>query len=216
MTALPILYSFRRCPYAMRARLGILEAGLKVELREVVLRDKPAEMLEASPKATVPVLILPDGRIVDESRDIIDWALETNPQTGLLDEAPDAQRTLIDRLDDDFKPNLDRYKYPNRYPDEPAADHRKIAMDWIKAHLAPRLAEHTNLFGNGPSFADLASFPFIRQYAHVDRDWFYANAPKPVGDWLLRHIESERFAAIMPKYTQWVSGECGIVFPQAS
>jgi glutathione S-transferase len=213
MSALPILYSFRRCPYAMRARLGILEAELKVELREVVLRDKPNEMIEASPKATVPVLILPDGRVIDESRDIIDWALEENTTTGLLDKDPLHQRALIDTLDADFKPHLDRYKYPNRYSGEPPADHQAIALDWMNTHLAPRLTTHENLFGDKVSFADLASFPFIRQYAHVDRDWFYSAVPQAVGDWLQRHIESDRFAAIMSKYKQWASGEPGIVFP---
>lgn len=214
MSALPILYSFRRCPYAMRARLGILEAGLKVELREVVLRDKPTEMIGASPKATVPVLILPDGRVIDESRDIIEWALEENTFTGLLDKDPLQQRALIDTLDTDFKPHLDRYKYPNRYSGEPPADHRALALDWINSHLSPRLAAHANLFGDAVSFADLASFPFIRQYAHVDRDWFYRAVPQAVGDWLLRHIESDRFAAIMSKYKQWTSDEPGIVFPE--
>jgi glutathione S-transferase len=213
MSALPILYSFRRCPYAMRARLGILEAELKVELREVVLRDKPNEMIEASPKATVPVLILPDGRVIDESRDIIDWALEENTTTGLLDKDPLHQRALINTLDADFKPHLDRYKYPNRYSGEPPADHQAIALDWMNTHLAPRLTTHENLFGDKVSFADLASFPFIRQYAHVDRDWFYSAVPQAVGDWLQRHIESDRFAAIMSKYKQWASGEPGIVFP---
>jgi len=215
MSALPILYSFRRCPYAMRARLGILEAGLKVELREVLLRDKPTEMIDASPKATVPVLILPDGRVIDESLDVMAWALAETPQIGLLDKEPDAQRALIQMLDLEFKPHLDRFKYPNRYPDEPAKDHRAIALDWINTHLAPKLISHSNLFGPEASFADLASFPFIRQYAHVDRDWFYTTALKPVSDWLLCHIESDRFTAIMPKYKQWTTGEPGVVFPRA-
>ena len=213
MSGRPVLYSFRRCPYAMRARLGLLEAGLTVELREVVLRDKPVEMIEASAKGTVPVLILEAGTVIDESRDIIEWALEQNPQTGLLDAEPEAQRALITSLDEDFKPHLDRYKYPNRYSDEPAADHRGLAMDWVIRELAPRLSGQVNLFEEGVSFADLASFPFVRQYAHVDRDWFYTAAPAPVARWLKAHIESDRFAAIMPKFAQWQSGEAGVVFP---
>jgi len=214
MTALPVLYSFRRCPYAMRARMGLVAAGLEVELREVILRDKPAEMIEASSKATVPVLVLPDGHIIDESLDIIEWALSQNAPSKLLCNSPAEQRDLIARLDAEFKPHLDQYKYPNRYPDTPPADHRALAISWIETHLAPRLEQSPNLFGSAPALADIASFPFIRQFAHVDRDWFYATAPKPVCEWLLGHIESDRFKNIMSKYKQWQSGEPGVVFPE--
>jgi len=209
----PVLYSFRRCPYAMRARMGLVAAGIEVELREVVLRDKPAEMIEASPKATVPVLILPDGQVVDESLDVIAWALGQSDEEGMLDVEPDAQRDLIDRLDADFKLHLDRYKYLSRYPEEPAEDHRGIALSWIETHLAPRLESRANLFADAVSFADIASFPFIRQYAHVDRDWFYSAAPEAVCTWLKRHLASDRFAAIMTKYAQWKTGEPGVAFP---
>ena len=209
----PVLYSFRRCPYAMRARMGLAAAGIKVELREVVLRDKPAEMIEASPKATVPVLILLDGQVVDESLDVIAWALSQSDAEGMLEREPEAQRALIDRLDNEFKPHLDRYKYLSRYPDEPAKDHRGIGLAWIERHLAPRLEARTNLFADAVSFADIASFPFIRQYAHVDRDWFYSTAPEAVCAWLKRHLASDRFAAIMTKYAQWKTGEPGIAFP---
>ena len=197
----------------MRARMGLLASGQQVELREVVLRDKPAEMIAASPKATVPVLVLSDERVLDESLDIIDWALGENDPSGLLSETPQRQRRLIDQLDADFKPHLDRYKYPNRYPDEPEADHRQIAMEWILEHLAPRLEKHQNLFGPETAFADIASFPFVRQYAHVDRDWFYSNAPEAICSWLIGHIESDRFAAIMPKFKQWQTGDAGVLFP---
>lgn len=215
MTALPILYSFRRCPYAMRARMGLLAACQQVELREVVLRDKPAEMIKASAKATVPVLVFPDGRVVDESLDIIDWALEQNDPEGLLSAAPDEQHAFIATLDEDFKPHLDRYKYPTRYPEEPPADHCTIAMTWIETHLAPRLSRTANLFGARAAFADIASFPFIRQFAHVDRDRFYQHAPESVCSWLKHHLESERFATVMPKYKQWRTGDQGVLFPGA-
>ena len=211
--ARPVLYSFRRCPYAMRARMGLVAAGIEVELREVVLRDKPEEMIEVSPKATVPVLILPDGQVFEESLDVIDWALGQSDIEGLLDIEPAAQRVLVAAMDADFKPHLDRYKYLNRYPDEPAGDHRGTAFSWIETHLAPRLAQTDNLFRDAVSFADIAIFPFIRQFAHVDRDWFFSTAPQPVRAWLERHLASDRFAQIMKKYPQWQSDRPGVVFP---
>ncbi len=215
MTARPVLYSFRRCPYAMRARMGLLAAGIEVELREVVLRDKPAEMLEASPKGTVPVLVFADGRVIDESLDVIDWALGENDADGLLAVEAEAQKALIADMDATFKPQLDRYKYPNRYADEPGgSDYRGGGLAWIETHLAPRLQVQANLFGGAVSFADIASFPFVRQFAHVDRDWFYGAAPKPVGEWLQRHLASDRFAQIMKKYAQWGTGQPGINFPE--
>ena len=210
----PVLYSFRRCPYAMRARMGLVAAGIDVELREVVLRDKPAEMIAASPKATVPVLILPDGQVLDESLDVMKWALAQNDTEGLLGVEPDTQQTLVEAMDANFKPHLDRYKYLNRYPDEPADDHRGIGLSWIEAHLTPRLAHSRNLFGDQVSFADIAIFPFIRQYAHVDREWFYATAPDHCSQWLSRHLESPRYTAIMKKYKQWKTGEIGLNFPE--
>ncbi len=215
MSARPVLYSFRRCPYAMRARMGLLAAGIEVELREVVLRDKPADMLEVSPKGTVPVLVLGDGQVIEESLDVIDWALAQGDAGGLLAVDPEAQKALIENMDTVFKPHLDRYKYPNRYQDEAGeADHRALGLAWIEANLAPRLDGQPNLFGADVSFADIASFPFIRQFAHVDRDWFYASAPAAVGEWLKRHLASDRFAKIMKKYAQWVSGQPGVDFPE--
>lgn len=211
--AKPVLYSFRRCPYAMRARMALIAAGIEVELREVVLRDKPREMIEASPKATVPVLILPDGRVLDESLDVMDWALGQSDESGLLRAQPADQRALIAAMDEDFKPHLDRYKYLSRYPDEPSADHRAIGLSWIETHLTPRLRQSKNLFGEQVSFADIASFPFVRQYAHVDRDWFYETVTSEVGAWLKGHITSDRFKAIMTKYAQWKSGDTGVAFP---
>lgn len=211
MTSLPILYSFRRCPYAMRARLALFASEQQVELREVVLRDKPAEMIEASPKATVPVLVLPDGTVIDESFDIMEWALARNDALGLLAVDPDEQRALIRHLDSEFKPYLDKYKYPNRDSPVDDPDPRGKGVLWIKTHLAPRLAESPNLFGNQLGFADLAAFPFIRQFAHVDRDWFAEHASEPVFTWLQRHLESQQFKAVMSKYPQWLSGEDGIL-----
>ena len=214
MTVRPVLYSFRRCPYAMRARMGLLAAGVEVELREVVLRDKPAEMLDASPKGTVPVLVFPNGRVIEESLDVMAWALSTSDGDGLLSVEPQLQRALVGDMDANFKPHLDRYKYPNRYGDGAGQkDHRTVGLGWIEDKLAPRFANQENLFGDDASFADIATFPFVRQFAHVDRDWFYATAPDPVCDWLKRHLASDRFASIMQKYEQWVTGTPGVDFP---
>lgn len=216
MTALPVLYSFRRCPYAMRARMGLVAGGITVELREIILRDKPAEMLAASPKATVPVLMLPDGLVLEESLDIMAWALAQSDTQELLLREPDEQRQLVDAMDADFKPHLDRYKYQSRDADDrPADHHRGIGLSWIEAHLTPRLEQSRNLFGDQVSFADIAIFPFIRQFAHVDRNWFYAAAPQQVCDWLRGHLESPRFAAIMGKYAPWQSGQVGVSFPSS-
>lgn len=213
MNQQPVLYSFRRCPYAMRARLALLAARMDVELREVVLRDKPAQMITFSPKATVPVLVLPDGHVLEESLDIIEWALEQNDPQGLLGFEPNEQKLLVNRMDAEFKPHLDGYKYPSRYPEEPLADHRAIGLDWINTHLTPRLSDTQNLFGTDVRFADFAIFPFIRQFAHVDRIWFASAAPDTVKSWLDRHLASEPFRQIMRKYPQWQSGDTGVRFP---
>ena len=213
---LPVLYSFRRCPFAMRARMALLASGQRVELREVLLRDKPAEMIAASPKATVPVLVLPDGRVVDESLDIMLWALAQNdPDDWLLAGEASAHqdsRDLIAALQAEFKPHLDRYKYPNRYEGEPAADHRAIAMDFLADRLVPRLADHADLFRASPSLADVALFPFVRQFANTDRAWFDMAAPASLKAWLVRHVDSDLFAAAMVKKPVWVPGETGPVF----
>ena len=209
----PVLYSFRRCPYAMRARMGLVAGEQEVELREVVLRDKPEEMLAASPKGTVPVLILPDGEVIDESLDIMRWALKMRDDEELLSTEAEAQLALVQDMDATFKPHLDRYKYPNRYPDEPDVDHKGIGLDWINRNLYERLTRHAHLFGEKTTFADIAIFPFIRQFAHVNRDWFYETVSPETGNWLKHHLESPRFKRIMKKYKQWPGNEPGVIFP---
>ena len=213
---LPILYSFRRCPYAMRARMSILSAGLRCELREVVLRDKPAAMTDISPKATVPVLQLPDGAVIDESLDIMRWALSQHDPEGWLnrDNVPfDEALALIEQTETDFKPHLDRYKYTNRYPGERMEDHRAACADFI-AQIEERLAATPYLFGERPCIADMAIFPFVRQFANTDRDWFDASPYPQTQAWLAKLCSGSLFDITMKKYPQWQSGDEVVFFPE--
>ncbi len=200
---LPVLYSFRRCPYAIRARLALRQAGIAVELREVVLRDKPAEMLAISSKATVPVLQLPDGRVIDESIDIMHWALGQNDPDGWLAQGEaEEQAALIALIDTDFKPLLDRYKYSERFPQKSAAEWRAAAADCL-APLDSLLTHHHYFFGDTPSLADAAIFPFVRQFAGVDTEAF-ARLPLPrLRDWLDAWLVSPLFEAVMTKQAPW-------------
>nr|WP_315183915.1 glutathione S-transferase [uncultured Albidiferax sp.] len=215
---LPILYSFRRCPYAMRARLALAVSGQTVELREVVLRNKPPELLAASPKATVPVLVLPDGRVIDQSLDIMRWALERHDLAGWL-HAPLAEMlALIAEVDGPFKHHLDRYKYPGRYEDDscprPADGHRSTIGHMV-SEWELRLAGQPYLFGGQPTLADMAIAPFVRQYAHVDVDWFAAQPWPKVQKWLADFEQSALFEQVMQKFAPWQSGSAGLSFPTA-
>ncbi|HSJ78241.1 MAG TPA: glutathione S-transferase [Erythrobacter sp.] len=208
MTEAPILYSFRRCPYAMRARMALWVAGIAVELREVKLAAKPPQLAEASPKATVPVLVLSDGSVIDESLAIMRWALAQNDPEGWL--AGD-DTTLIATNDGVFKYHLDRAKYPGRYEEDGVTDHRAAALALL-APLEQRLAQAAYLCGPVRTLTDMALFPFIRQFAHIDREWF-AQQPLPnLQGWLERHIASDLFAAIMPKFAPWAEGDAPIRF----
>ncbi|WP_417470442.1 glutathione S-transferase [Maricaulis sp.] len=198
---LPILYSFRRCPYAMRARLALAASETEVEHREVLLRDKPAEMLAASPKGTVPVLVLPDGQVIEESLDIMRWALGRHDPRGWL--APgDAMFELVAINDGPFKRALDRYKYPNRYEGEDALENRARGLEFLTG-LETRLSASPFLCGEAMSLADAATFPFVRQFAHTDRDWFAQQALPHVQAWLAAHLASPIFAAVMEKRPVW-------------
>ena len=216
----PVLYSFRRCPYAMRARLAIQSAGLQCRLREVVLRDKPQEMLDASPKGTVPVLVLEDGRVVDESLDVMLHALGQNDPESWLSPVEGSRAEMMDLIaacDGPFKHHLDRYKYTNRYEDEGAVseDHRKAGSAFLET-LDARLSSRTQLFGERVSLADMAVMPFIRQFANTDRAWFDASPYPTLKAWLAAHLKSERFKSIMPKFDQWKTGDEEPVFPAAT
>jgi glutathione S-transferase len=209
----PVLYSFRRCPYAMRARLALYASGTAVELREVELSDKPASMLAASPKGSVPVLVLPDGNVIDESWEIMLWALHRHDPFDWLgkNDAHVAPATsLIIENDTSFKGNLDRYKYPERYPDHPQIHYRTEAERFTR-DLEHRLLETDNLLGNSVTIADAGIFPFIRQFAGVDKDWF-AHAPYPsLRRWLANLSGSGLFEAVMRKYPPWQPGAMPVI-----
>jgi len=208
----PILYSFRRCPYAMRARMAILLAGQKVELRDILLRDKPAEMLAASPKGTVPVLVLPDGTVIDESLDVMLWALGMADPDGLLEGASESL-ALIRQNDGDFKTALDRYKYITRYPDEADTDWRAKGEVFLQT-LEDRLNKNIYLLGPKPRLADYAIFPFIRQFRMPDAAWFDNVAPYPnVRTWLSTFTESPTFKKVMAKHPQWQVGDAPKLWP---
>ncbi|MBK7685449.1 MAG: glutathione S-transferase [Rhodocyclaceae bacterium] len=213
-TCCPILYSFRRCPYAMRARWALAAAGLSVELREVVLSGKPAEMLAASSKGTVPVLIDVDNRVIDESLDIMLWALRQSdparwlvPQGGALDD----MLCLIAQCDGEFKFNLDRYKYPQRYGIADAKAHRAVAMNYLLS-LNARLQTVAYLFGDLPSLADIAIAPFVRQFALTDSTWFNQQAWPALRHWLDELIESPMFALVMTRHLRWQPGDVPVTF----
>ena len=201
----PILYTFRRCPYAIRARLAIKISGVEVETREVDLRNKPQALLECSPKGTVPVLQLANGSVIDESIDIMRWALVIrdphgwiNDRAGWMAEA----MALIDENDGSFKRHLDRYKYPalgeQDAPEHAAGHYRDEAGTFLRA-LNSRLVWHNFLMGDSIGLADVAIFPFVRQFAHVDKSWFDAAYAGPLACWLDSLVCSPLFLSVMQK-----------------
>ena len=213
MATLPVLYSFRRCPYAMRARLALAASGLAYELREVVLRSKPAELLAASPKGTVPVLVLPGGDVIDESLDVMLWALRQHDPEGWLAGNVDDMLVWIAENDGGFKQHLDRYKYPMRYAgehsDHPSGDaqafaalHRAAGAAWLVS-LQHRLRENRWLFGDRASLADMAVLPFVRQFAHTDPAWFAAQPWPQLAAWLARFEVSVLYQRVMDKHPAW-------------
>lgn len=206
--ALPVLYSFRRCPYAIRARLAIAVSGVAVELREIKLSAKPQAMLEASPKGTVPVVVLPDGKVIEQSLDVMHWALGQSDPEGWLERDDTA---LIARNDGPFKYDLDRYKYPERHGSDALA-HRQSGRAFL-ADLDGRLAQNGQLCGRKRGLADMAVMPFVRQFAATDPIWF-GNEPLPhLQHWLSAHLESDLFGSIMGKGKPWREGDPVSIFP---
>jgi glutathione S-transferase len=212
---LPVLYSFRRCPYAMRARMALQYSGVKVELREVLLNDKPDDMLRLANKATVPILELADGRVIDESWDIMIWATRQNDPDLWLGSGQSnlfKSEVLIEMNDYSFKTDLDHYKYADRYPQYPAEYYRSQGEEFLQ-DLEQALSQSKYLLGGSLSIADIGIFPFIRQFAFVDKAWF-DQAPYPgLQSWLQELLESSLFESIMLKLPVWKQGDQPVIFP---
>ncbi|MCW8945504.1 MAG: glutathione S-transferase [Sedimenticola sp.] len=212
--ALPVFYSFRRCPYAIRARLAIAYSGQKTILREILLKDKPAAFTNSSPKATVPVLQLVSGDVIDESMDIMFWALKQNDPAHWLPATTNEQRQidqLIKENDLQFKPRLDRYKYASGHPEMTEQEHR-IAAEPFLLHLEKLLCRHRFLIAERTTLADAAIFPFIRQFAGVERQWFQ-DAPYPkLRAWLQDWLGSPLFQSVMVKYSPWKEDDPFTIF----
>ena len=211
---LPVLYSFRRCPYAIRARLAIKASTFEVELREVILSNKPQQMLACSPKGTVPVLQLADGTVIDESRDIMEWALkQQDPENWLPNNTFDIEETrrLIDFNDNEFKGHLDRYKYSDRFPEQPEEYYRQLCEGFLQ-QLEDKLNSNTYLLGNKLTMVDMAIFPFIRQFAHVDKNWFDQTQYKKLQQWLELMLALPLFNKVMNKYALWTDGQDPVIF----
>ncbi len=194
----PVLYSYRRCPYAMRARMALTYAQIVVEIVEISLKDKPAAMLEASPKGTVPVLVLQNGRVLEQSLDIMHWALSQQDVDGWMQANKTLAQQLITENDVSFKQALDRYKYASRFPEHPATTYRAQAETFLQK-LEFLLSQGDYLLGESLSIADIAIFPFIRQFAAVDLDWFDASPYDQLKIWLRQRVDSDLFNRVMLK-----------------
>ena len=202
---MPIIYSFCRCPYAMRARMAIFYARQPCLLREVILRDKPSQMRQASPKATVPVLVLDNGSVIDESLEIMRWALAKNDPDGWLT-SDNITEQLIKESDGPFKHHLDIYKYATRYEGENPEFHQSQGQLFLHK-LDNILSKTPYLAGTRITLADIAIFPFIRQFANTDRPWFDQLDMPHLQKWLINHLTSDLFQNVMNKYPQWKTGD---------
>lgn len=201
----PCLYTFRRCPYAIRARMTLAYSAIRVEIREIKLSNMPQEFLDLSPKATVPVLRLSDGTLFEQSLDIMHWALSiADLQQWLVDDS-DSQE-LIRQNDEDFKPLLDAYKYADRFPQLSQLQHRNCAEYFLR-QLEARLRQHRFLVSERKTITDVAIMPFIRQFAGVEPQWFEQCEYAGVRGWLNRQIDSDLFKSVMSKSTFWQPGD---------
>lgn len=210
---LPVLYSFRRCPYAMRARLALAIADIQVELREVVLKDKPSQLLAISPKGTVPVLVMQSGQVMEESLDIMLWALNEHAVWQSLDEQQRKESLiLIEENDVSFKQALDRYKYADRYPEHPQQVYRERGQRFLDK-LEQRLQSQSGLMTESLTLVDFALLPFIRQFALVDWEWFSEASYPKLQNWLKGFLQSDLFEQVMQKYPQWQEGDAVTFFP---
>ena len=215
---LPVLYSFRRCPYAIRARMALLYASINVELREVLLREKPPSMLAISAKGTVPVLQLHDGTVLDQSCDIMHWALaQSDPQQWLRADLAEVSGDLISRNDNQFKHDLDSYKYWPRFDCEdqnvPGNASQITARDQCElflVELEQRLSRRPYLLAEQLTIVDIALFPFVRQFAFVDKEWFDQSPYPALRAWLQQLLDSELFLRAMKKSSPWQDGDVPI------
>ncbi len=199
----------------MRARSAVVASGLVCELREVVLRNKPQALLDASPKATVPVLVDSDGTVIEQSLDIMLWALGHNDPLAWLPSATgdlSAMTGLIAECDGEFKHHLDRYKYPQRYDNTDGRVHREEAASWL-LQIESRLAHNSFLLGANQTMADAAIAPFVRQFAHTDLEWFEDQSWPRLQAWLQQWSQSALFERIMGKYPPWTPGQAPLLFP---
>ena len=202
MKSYPVLYSFRRCPYAIRARMALVYSGIEIELREVKLNDLSPSMLALSPKGTVPVLHLVEGKVLEESLDIIDWALaQADPGNWLR-----SSDGLIIENDGSFKLLLDRYKYADRYPEKSQLEHRELALSFLQ-QLDLQLQNSAYLYDDKLSKVDIAIMPFIRQFAGVEPAWFANCEFSALRRWLQVMLASELFQKVMPKRAVWNPGD---------
>lgn len=199
----PYLYSYRRCPYAMRARMALVSAGIQCDVEEISFKNKPEKMLTISPKGTVPVLVIDENNFLEESLDIVYWALEQSDPEGLLDCDGVAAEDLIAENDSDFKGALDRFKYPSRFSDEDCSGARDRAIVFLEK-LNGRLSTSTHLMGDRISVADICIFPFVRQFSSVDRPWFDSLDMQPLQEWLDGNVKSELFKKVFKKHDEVV------------
>ena len=215
--SLPILYSFRRCPYAIRARMALWISAQQCELREVFLRNKPAEMLAVSPKGTVPVLIDEHGQVIDQSLAIMFWALRRRDPASWLPLSKESLAQslgLIGECDGEFKIALDRYKYPVGNPESDRSDARKRGVEFLR-HLQGKLQEQRWLGGGHASLSDYAIMPFVRQFSMVEPAWFDAQPWPHLHHWLRSLLMSPAFVEVMPKVEPWKPDRSGVAFPFA-
>lgn len=215
ISALPILYSLRNCPYAMRARLAIYKTKQPVLLRDLVLSNKPAEMLIASPKGTVPVVVLNDGEVIEESLDVMLWALQTSDPENLLYNENQAalpqMLSIINEFDNDFKASLEAYKCAKRYQENNVVECRLACEQFIE-RLELRLINTQYLMSDKESLLDIALMPFIRQFARVERQWYLQSPYPKVRQWLNSYLQSALFTKVMAKHPLWADRQENVVF----
>lgn len=212
---LPILYSLRNCPFAMRARIAIYKSKQPVLLRDLVLSNKPEEMLIASPKGTVPVIVLPDNTVIEESLDVMLWALKTSDPSNLLYKEDSTALTkmlyLIEIFDSEFKTSLEAYKCAKRYKEDNVIECRQTCEVYIR-ELEQRLNQHDFLISTKESLVDIALLPFIRQFARVERQWYLQSPYPKVKQWLNNYLQSPLFTKVMAKYPLWLDAHEEVIF----